>query len=301
MNTGAVQSVVLFKESKSLHLNPNDFTNMKITNIPFPRFSLKQYGLISLVIAITVSFILIVFQPFGTARFTHSHKNLILAGYGISIFFTMSIFYFFSKKIFHKNKEDQWTIIYEMFDMLLVLILSLIASYIYSIEIFDGNYDMKRMFYFLFNAFKVAIIPVLGCLGYLYFRWKDVIRASIQTSADDKMKGKLTLILGNNKSDQVEATTDEILMAQAQSNYVMLHILKNGKTQRHILRSTLKQIKEQLDDALFIQAHRSYIINQSKIKNISGNKSKAQVQIEGYEKNIPISRNIYDTLKSASN
>lgn len=274
---------------------------MKITNIPFPRFTLQQYGLISLAIAFTVSFILIVFQPFGTSRFTHSHKNLILAGYGVSIFITMSIFYFLSKKIIHKNKEDQWTIIYEMVDMFLVLILSLLASYIYSIEIFDGSYDVKRMFHFLFNAFKVSILPVLGCLGYLYFKWKDVIRASIQTSTEDKIEGKLTLILGNNKSDQVKATADEIIMAQAQSNYVMLHILKNGKTQRHILRSTLKQIKTQLDDTIFIQAHRSFIINKSKIKSISGNKSKAQVQLLGYEKKIPISRKFYDILKSSSN
>jgi len=292
---------VLFKESKSLNLELNDFTNMKITNIPFPRLTLQQYGLISFAIAFTVSFILIVFQPFGTEKFTHTHKNLILSGYGISVFITMSTFYFFSKKVIHKNKEDQWTIIYEMIDLFLVFILSLFASYVYSIEIFDGSYHAKQMFYFLFNAFKVSILPILGCLAYLYFRWKDVVRSSIQISQEDKMEGKLTLILGNNKSDQVEATADEIIMAQAQVINVMLHISKNGKTQRHILRSTLKQIKEQLDDAVFIQAHRSYIINQSKIKSISGNKSKAQIQIEGYEKNIPISRNVYDTLKPIFN
>ena len=276
-------------------------TDMKITKIPFPRLPLRQYFIISFAIAFTVAFILIFFQPFGTANFKHPNKNLILAGYGISVFVTMVIYYFLSIKFIHKNKEDNWTIVKEVLDLFLVLILALFASYIYSIEIFDGSYRLKNMFYFLTNAATVAILPVLVCLGYLYVTWKDVVRSSIQISEEDKSDGKLTLILGNSKSDQIEATTNEIIMAQAQSNYVMLYIQKDKKIQRHILRSTLKQIKEQLDDSIFLQAHRSYIINQSKIKEILGNKSKPQLKLEGFEKIIPISRNIYDQLKSSPN
>ena len=274
---------------------------MKITKIPFPRLTFKQYCLISFAIAFTVAFILIVFQPFGTANFKHPNKNLILSGYGISVLITMVIFYFLSIKVIHKNKEESWTIVREVIDVFLVLIMSLLASYIYSIEIFNGSYQLNRMLSFLMNAATVAILPVLGCLGYLYFTWKDVVRSKIQTSETDKSEGQLTLVLGNNKSEQIKATTDDIIMAQAQSNYVMLYIQKEDKVQRHILRSTLKQIKEQLDDAIFIQAHRSYIINQSKITGVFGNKSKAQLKLKGYDKNIPISRNIYDTLKHLSN
>jgi len=145
------------------------------------------------------------------------------------------------------------------------------------------------------------LLPVMGCLVYLYNNWKDVRRSSLENSSENKPNQSLKLILGNNKSDQVEVSSDEIILAQAQSNYVMLYVQKNKKIQRHILRSTLKQIKEQLDDNIFIQAHRSYVINKSRIQSITGNKSKAQLQLDGFEKNIPISRNIYDTLKSLPN
>ena len=100
-----------------------------------------------------------------------------------------------------------------------------------------------------------------------------MVRSSIQTSTENPSQVNLNLILGNSKTDRVEATSDEILLAQAQSNYVMLYIFKENKIQRHILRSTLKQIKEQLNDKVFIQAHRSYIVNQSKIADVLGNKS----------------------------
>lgn len=279
----------------------NDLTNMSITKVPFPRLPFLNYALISFGIGFTISFILMVFQPFGTASFKHPQKNLILAGYGIVVFLALITYYFLSEKLIHQNKEDRWTILMEAGDLFIALIIGLLSSYLYFILVFDIGFRWKNMFSFLFNASTVALLPVLGCLGYLYIKWKDVVRSSIQTSVENPSQLNLKLILGNSKTDRVEATSDEILMAQAQSNYVMLYVLKEDKIQRHILRSTLKQIKEQLNDEIFIQAHRSYIINQSKILGVFGNKSKPQIKLAGYEKNIPISRKIYDDLKSANN
>ena len=274
---------------------------MKITQIPFPRLPLQRYLTISFVIAFTVSFILMVFQPFGTSNFKHPNKHLILAGYGIVIFITMAIFYFLSLHVVHKNKAERWNIVLETMDVFLATILSLLACYFYFLQIFNQPFASNHFFYFLFNAATVALLPVIGCLGYLYFQWKDVRRSSLEKATENQSEHALKLILGNNKSDQVEVSSDEIILAQAQSNYVMLYVQKNEKVQRHILRSTLKQIKEQLDEHLFLQAHRSYIINKSRIQSISGNKSKAQLQLDGFDKNIPISRNIYETLKTLAN
>jgi len=279
----------------------NDLQNMSITNIPFPRLPFRNYGIIAFVIGFTISFILIVFQPFGTSSFQHPQKNLILAGYGIVVFLAILFYYFLSTQIFHKNKQNRWTILMESIDMFMALLIGLLSSYLYFIFIFDIGFRWKNMFSFLFNASAVALLPVLGGFGYLYIKWKDVVQSSIQTSTENPKQVNLKLILGNSKTDRVEATSDEILLAQAQSNYVMLYILKEDKIQRHILRSTLKQIKEQLDDEIFIQAHRSYIINRSKISGVLGNKSKPQIKLEGFGKIIPISRKIYDDLKSSTN
>ena len=274
---------------------------MKIANIPYPRFPFHQYGWIAFATGFMISFILMVFQPFGTASFRHPQKNLILAGYGIVVFLAILIYYFLSHYFFNKKRKDRWTILMESIDLFIAVIIGLLSSYFYYILIFDSSFHWKSMFYFLFNASTVALLPLIVCLGYLYIRWKDVVQSSIQPSSEDTHQVSLKLILGNSKNDRVEATTDEILMAQAQSNYVMLFVQKEDKIQRHILRSTLKQIKEQLNDEVFIQAHRSYIINQSKILGIHGNKSKPQVKIAGYDKIIPISRKVYDNLKSTYN
>ena len=136
------------------------------------------------------------------------------------VFITICVFYFLSKKVFYKNKEDRWTIVCGSIDLFLVLILSLLASYLYSIEIFNESYDFDPMFIFLINAFKVALLPVLRCLRYLYFRLKDVFRSSIQPANKDRIEKKdhLKLLLRNSLSDQLEVSSDDILLAEAQSN-----------------------------------------------------------------------------------
>ena len=64
----------------------------------------------------------------------------------------------------------------------------------------------------------------------------------------------------------------------------MLYVQTRDKIQRHILRSTLKEIKNQLGDERFVQIHRSFVVNRSKIINLSGNKSKSFLKIEGLDK-----------------
>ncbi|MEM9819778.1 MAG: LytTR family DNA-binding domain-containing protein [Bacteroidota bacterium] len=273
----------------------------KVTQIPYPRLPLKKYLLIAFVIAAIVNFILIFLQPFGTAQFQHPNKWLILSGYGICVFINLSIFYCLSLKVVHKNRQANWTITREVLDTFLAAGLSLFATYIYSVEIFDRPYDLRQMFFFLSCAFTVAIIPTTTSLAYLYFSWKDVIRSTIHSPQNSGEKGKLILLQGHNKTDRIEASSEQIILAKAQDNYVLLHLFKEEKSQRHIIRSPLKQIKQQLDETQFVQVHRSYIVNRSQIVALHGNKSKAQVQLQDFEKKIPVSRSFYDKLKSIVN
>jgi len=266
---------------------------MKFSQIPFPRLPLKRYLWISFGIAFSVAFILVVFQPFGTTQFKHPNKRLILIGYGLTVFITMAIFYILSTQVIHKNKEGRWTILFESIDLFFALTLSILATYVYYIEIFNGSYNLKRMSYFLLNAASVALLPTLASVVYLYITWKDVQRSTIQNPMEEAPKDRLVLLSGSTKSDKLEATNEEIIMAQAQSNYVMLFLYKDGKMQRHILRSTLKQIKDQLDENIFLQVHR-------KILQLTGNKSKPQLQLVDFEKKIPVSRGMYDQLKKSS-
>lgn len=60
----------------------------------------------------------------------------------------------------------------------------------------------------------------------------------------------------------VELLLDKINYIESDRNYLLFHT--NEKTYK--TRSTIKKIMEELPDALFVQTHRAYIVNKSKIE-----------------------------------
>ena len=86
----------------------------QLLNTPYPKPNLLFYIKIALGIAFGVAFILIVFQPFGTASFQHRYKTWILLGYGVVISISLAIFYSIVHLILGKKGADRWTIFQEV-------------------------------------------------------------------------------------------------------------------------------------------------------------------------------------------
>lgn len=78
----------------------------------------------------------------------------------------------------------------------------------------------------------------------------------------------------------------DILFIESMENYVVIYT----KTSKDIIYSTLKQIQESLSSELFLQTHRSYIINSENVEAIDGN----LLCIGMYK--IPIARNYREKI-----
>jgi len=143
--------------------------------------------------------------------------------------------------------------------------------------------------------------PVLISFFYLYFSWKDVISSQVSDQSEGSELDQITLITGQNKTDKIKTKLGDLILAKAQDNYVMLYVKDEKKIQKHLIRSTLTKILEQLDDEIFVKTHRSYFVNRHHIKNLAGNKSKAAVIIADIDKDIPVSRSMYDQVKTLVN
>jgi DNA-binding LytR/AlgR family response regulator len=79
---------------------------------------------------------------------------------------------------------------------------------------------------------------------------------------------------------------EEVLYVEALQNYVAIH-LPDKKMVSYI---TISHVEKQLPEQLFMRVHKSYIVSLPKIQSIEGN----TVTIN--QKQIPVSRNIKDTL-----
>ncbi len=68
------------------------------------------------------------------------------------------------------------------------------------------------------------------------------------------------------KGKLVRIVLAEIAYIEAALNYVIIH-LDDGK---HCTYLTLTEVKEVLDSSVFVQIHKSYVINRSKIYSLEG-------------------------------
>ncbi len=274
---------------------------MRLLTIPYLRPHFRYYLSIGVMVGVIVGFILIFFQPFGTANFTHEYKSLILAGYGLVIAVITSAVYLLSLSVINRANRDSWTVIREVLDLGTAIILSIVGCYIYRTWVFDLNYSINGLIFFFGIAILTALLPVSICFLVLYNQWKDVTRSTIREYSYPTINTNKEICLNEGKSDELKVPLDNIIMANAQDNYVLLHIRQGDKLQKHILRSTLKSIKNSLISDQFVQVHRSFIINRKDIDQLLGNKSKATLVLSNISKKIPVSRTYYDEIKNIIN
>ena len=182
--------------------------------------------------------------------------------------------------------------------MFLAVVFSLLACFVYASWVFSWPFSFLSMFSFLGMAASVAFLPILIYLVFLYFRWRDSYRSILENKPQDPKDSGSILLRGENKQDLVETHLKHVLYLQAHDNYVMLYLENEDNIQRHILRATLKDLQQQLGPEAFPKVHRSYVVNQNRIEEIKGNKSKASLKISGTDKLIPLGRSFYDKIKS---
>ncbi|WP_289041206.1 LytTR family DNA-binding domain-containing protein [uncultured Zobellia sp.] len=99
------------------------------------------------------------------------------------------------------------------------------------------------------------------------------------TKSDNNVDGAQDLYINIDKR-LIKLKFDEILVVKAQGDYIDI----NTETKEYRVHTTLKKIKDKLPDKVFLQIHRSYIINFTKIIDIEDNSVLIKKMV------IPISR-----------
>ena len=91
---------------------------------------------------------------------------------------------------------------------------------------------------------------------------------------------------------------EAVLFIRSEDNYAQIHYLDKGKSQKFILRSSMKALEDTLKQHGLIRCHRSYFVNPSFIKIVHRNNAGlivAELNQEGYE-SIPISQKYQDQI-----
>ena len=125
--------------------------------------------------------------------------------------------------------------------------------------------------------------PLMMVLPFLfYFAFKAI-------SKPKDTEGDFLLFQSENGKDQLKVRLQDFMYANSSENYITIFYISNNSGKQHLIRKPLKVLEQELVAHPEIKrAHRSYLVNMSKIQAVKQLKGKVQVEINGAI--VPISK-----------
>lgn len=274
--------------------------NMSLRQTPFPKPSFLSFLNVISAISLTIVFVLVVFQPFGTSDFDHPYKFWILIGYGCITFLSGLMVYFFINLIISESRMSRWSVVDEVIFLFFIILICQVSCYFYWAAIFVGALNWLQFLNFFWIASLISLVPVSVYLLFIYQKYKEV---KFLTSDDrpiqnlePKMEYQHLTIFGAGKNEIIKVAPENLFLVKSEDNYVILFIHENGKIIKRMMRNTMSEVEQQIGSS-FLRCHRSFIINPAKIKEIEGNITNTKICLTDIDNKIPVSRSMVEKVK----
>ena len=242
---------------------------------------------------LVISFILLVFQPFGTHNFQDNNKYGKLLGYGILGFAIFAILPdFLGKMLFYKWWNNSWTLMKETVVLVLTVIgMNTVSALYFYLAIYDKAGLATPLWQFQIWGFLILILPVSSYLFFLYKLHKR------QTIIGAGTLPELLSIIGHGKENRLTLNRKEVLFIKASDNYVEIYTFKNAQMQKHLMRASLAKIYGQVKESGFIQVHRSYLVNIHCKPQLKAENGNYELKLEAIVTKLPVSRSYLKQLR----
>ena len=135
---------------------------------------------------------------------------------------------------------------------------------------------------------------------------KEVEKEKEADEDDDKHDGKQdkeecpVILHTDNTSQDFTIIPSKIIYVESVGNYSNVYYIDNEHISRRTLRSTIKQLKEELRDYSFIvQCHRAFLVNLMYVESLEGTNNRFFINLFSFDKKIPLSRPNRAAIKEA--
>jgi hypothetical protein len=255
-------------------------------------YSWRYTALISVILSAFIIAILILLQPFDTYQYNDYYKTVKLFGYCLVIATPILLFHTLENYWFLKDNK-RWRLSKEIITISTVFITISVFAYMYNSYVINNTPISWQGAINWSLSFGLPFAPLFIPIWiYLRFRFSKV---TITPESNDTET--LITIKGNNNDEQVQFVWPEFVMAKSQSNYIDIFLFtKQGTIQKHVLRSTLSGLVDQLPMAT--QVHRSFLVNTDYITTLHGNTRKGSAVLSSISTEIPVSPKHFTALKN---
>lgn len=280
----------------------------KKLNEPFPESENFKDNIKSIIgVGIFITFFLFFFQVGGMNSYSFNTFLMCLNFGVITMVVATTLDLFASKVLKIKKNEPSWTLkkwIIYMF-VLLILISQFNFAYFSYLNGFK-NFKWDHFGIMVFYTIAVGIFPVVfsGLIVQLKSNQKNQIQAAdLQTNLPhQKNTNEFIHLFSENKKQELKILANDILYIEAMQNYVSICYRKENKSQKELIRNTIKNIESQLAGTQLIRCHRSFIVNANLISKIEGNAQGLKLRLLQMEDfHVPVSRKYIPILRQLIN
>lgn len=283
---------------------------MSVLRKPYPKDStIKKKVVFSLLFGLFVFLFLQLFQPFGLSEWKTSHKIFRLAGYGVITVVMLLFNFLVIESIFSKwFAESNWKVWKEIVWSLCNILIIAVINTIYSHWQIGFSLTFMGFLSYLWITLLIGLFPVTIGTFINYSRLQKrnlnaavelskVIELDFRSAENTSHKSPIELV-GEGGRESICLHPDSIIYIEAADNYVEIFWIEGGKIQKKLLRSTLKNLEISLANTQeLFRCHRSFIVNLSHVKKVSGNSQGYKLHFQNTEKEVPVSRQFNELIR----
>lgn len=260
-------------------------------------------------IGVGVFLFILFFQPFPLDTLDYNNRLLYVTGFGVITFLLCFIVLVVLQFIFPKwIGVSEWDYSPPFILNIILLILTSVA-YSFYIRYVGKTY---LTLYVLFKIFLVCLLPVI-ILGILYRNKSlEIIIKNLQKqnttflsrikTLEDESDEQLIHIYSDNKADKLSVQYRDLILVKSADNYIEIYFQKKEKTEKKLLRNTLKNIQTLLiHKPNIMRCHRTSIVNIKYVQKLKKTYNGYSLKMAGLDIEIPVSRQYLIMIREAIN
>ena len=127
---------------------------------------------------------------------------------------------------------------------------------------------------------------------------EDSLPIEVEKPSEEPRPQELTLTGTTNESVTLQIAN--LLYIEAVGNYVKVSHLRNGEVHTDMLRATMKQTEETLQDyPMIVRCHRAFLVNLGQVEQIISHAGSTQLLIKHCHESLPVSRSNMAQVRAA--
>ena len=267
---------------------------------------------IALISSLIVLFILVVFKPFGIGN----APLYVCFGYALVSAVCVLVGAHLLPAIFKSfYVAEKWTFGRELLSLLFnTLLFITIGNVLFTAFLFDlAVMDAPQWLQFFLHTYIVTAFVGVFPATFQFFISKNKMLVERLKEANE-MNNELALrkardesadladndmiVLSGSTKDSITISPVSLLYVEAYGNYVKVNYIEEGKAVQKLLRATIKQTEEMLEQySYIIRCHRAFLINTKNVDTVLGNSQGYRLSFGHGAEEVPVSRAYTKTLR----